>query len=153
QLAHPMPDPSTVTLPSTQGQAAPYFANYVKDQLVHHYGPSGVLGGGLRVRTTIDLGLQKLAREAIAKTLPADAGPTAALVSMDVHSGAVLAMVGGANYHRNQFNLATQGERQPGSSFKPFVLATALKLGIAPSTTFVSKPVTINADGRLWQVN
>jgi membrane peptidoglycan carboxypeptidase len=62
-------------------------------------------------------------------------------------------MVGGENYHRNQFNLATQGERQPGSSFKPFVLATALRLGIAPSTTFTSKPVTINADGRLWQVS
>ena len=63
-------------------------------------------------------------------------------------------MVGGANYHQSQFNLATQGERQPGSSFKPFVLATALKEGIAPSSVFTSsKQVTINADGRLWQVN
>ena len=63
-------------------------------------------------------------------------------------------MVGGANYHRSQFNLATQGERQPGSSFKPFVLATALKEGIAPSSILTSsKHVTINADGRLWQVN
>src|SRR5207253_70542 len=51
-----------------------------------------------------------------------------------------------------QFNLATQGERQPGSSFKPFVLATALRDNIAPSSTLVSEPVTINADGRLWKV-
>ena len=62
-------------------------------------------------------------------------------------------MVGGENYHKNQFNLATQGERQPGSSFKPFVLATALKSNVAPSTVLVSHPVTINADGRLWEVN
>src|SRR5439155_13511264 len=66
----------------------------------------------------------------------------------------VRAMVGGENYHKSQFNLATQGERQPGSSFKPFVLATALKEGIAPSSVLTSsKEVTINADGRLWQVN
>ena len=63
-------------------------------------------------------------------------------------------MVGGANYHQNQFNLATQGERQPGSAFKPFVLATALRENISPSSTFTSsKQVTINAGGRLWQVN
>ena len=63
-------------------------------------------------------------------------------------------MVGGENYHQSQFNLATQGERQPGSSFKPFVLATALKENIAPSSILTSsKHVTINADGRLWQVN
>ena len=62
-------------------------------------------------------------------------------------------MVGGRNYHRSQFNLATQGERQPGSSFKPFVLAAALQSGISPATTFVSKPVTIDTGGRLWSVN
>jgi membrane peptidoglycan carboxypeptidase len=104
------------------------------------------------VRTTIDLRLQKLAREAIAKALPPDVGPTAALVALDAHTGAVLAMVGGRNYHRSQFNLATQGERQPGSSFKPFVLAAALRQGVSPSTTFVSHPVTIDIGGRLWPV-
>ena len=72
---------------------------------------------------------------------------------LDAHTGAVLAMVGGENYHRNQFNLATQGERQPGSSFKPFVLATALRQNVAPSSVLNSAPVTINADGRLWKVN
>jgi penicillin-binding protein 1A len=155
----PMPDPAKVNLPSTQGQAAPYFANYVKDQLVKQYGPSRTFGGGLRVRTTLDVDLQKVARDAIASVLPGSVrnpsyGPTAAMVVLDAQDGSVLAMVGGANYHRSQFNLATQGERQPGSSFKPFVLATALKEGIAPSSIFTSsKHVTINADGRLWQVN
>ena len=105
------------------------------------------------MRTTIDLKLQKMASEAIAKVLPPEIGPTAALVTLDPRTGAVLAMVGGRNYHQSQFNLATQGERQPGSSFKPFVLAAALKSGISPATTFVSQPVTIDAGGRLWQVN
>ena len=85
--------------------------------------------------------------------LPPEIGPTAALVSLDAHTGAVLAMIGGRNYHASQFNLATQGERQPGSSFKPFVLAAALESGISPSTTLVSRPVTIDAGGRLWNVN
>jgi penicillin-binding protein 1A len=151
---YPMPDPAQVTLPSTQGAAAPYFANYVKDQLVKEYGPRRTFGGGLRVRTTLDVDLQKVAREAIASTLPTSSGPTATLVALDAKTGDVLAMVGGENYHKSQFNLATQGERQPGSSFKPFVLATALKENIAPSSIFTSsKQVTINADGRLWQVN
>jgi penicillin-binding protein 1A len=155
----PMPNPTKVTLPSTQGVAAPYFANYVKDQLVKQYGARRTFGGGLRVRTTLDVGLQKAAREAIASVLPGSVrsspyGPTAAMVVLDAKDGSVLSMVGGANYHRSQFNLATQGERQPGSSFKPIVLATALHEGIAPSSVFTStKQVTINADGRLWNVN
>ncbi len=153
--AFPMPDPAKVSLPSTQGNAAPYFANFVKDQLVRRFGPRKTFGGGLHVRTTLDVDLQQAARDAVASVLPqSSSGPTAALVVLDAHTGAVLAMVGGENYHKSQFNLATQGERQPGSSFKPFVLATALKEGIAPSSILTSsKQVTINADGRLWQVN
>ena len=76
------------------------------------------------------------------------------MVVLDAHTGAVLAMVGGENYHQSQFNLATQGERQPGSSFKPFVLATALQgQRRAVDRARRRKPVTINADGRLWEVN
>src|SRR4029077_11211214 len=57
------------------------------------------------------------------------------------------------NYQESQFNLAVQGERQPGSSFKPFVLATALDQGIAPSSVFESKPVTISLGDRNWYVH
>ncbi len=152
-LNYPMPKPDEVSLPSTQGQAAPFFANYVKDQLVREYGPRQAYGGGLRVTTTLDPNLQRIGRQAVSSVLTDPTGPTAALVALDVHTGAVLAMVGGQNYHHSQFNLATQGERQPGSAFKPFVLATALRKGIAPSTVLTSKPVTIDAGGRLWQVN
>ena len=107
--------------------------------------------------TTLDVNLQKIARQAIASVLPQNGvNPAVALVAIDTEHdpGAVLAMVGGANYHKNQFNLATQGERQPGSAFKPFVLATALRENISPSSTLTSsKQVTINAGGRLWVVN
>jgi penicillin-binding protein 1A len=151
-LVKALPNPRDVGLPSTQGAAAPFFANYVKDQLIKQLGPARTLGGGLRVTTTLDVGLQKIAREAVASVLPAGSGPTASMVVLDANTGAVLAMVGGENYHEHQFNLATQGERQPGSSFKPFVLATALRDNIAPSSVLTSKPVTINADGRLWDV-
>ncbi len=152
-LRYPMPNPADVSLPSTQGVAAPFFANYVKDQLVRQFGPSRVYGGGLKVTTTLDTNLQRMARQAVSSVLTDPNGPTAALVALDVHTGAILAMVSGQNYHTSQFNLATQGERQPGSAFKPFVLAAALRKGISPSTQLTSKPVTIDIGGRLWQVN
>jgi penicillin-binding protein 1A len=146
----PLPRPEDIRLPGTEGPAQ-YFANYVKQLLVDRYGTARVFGGGLRVTTSIDLDLQKLAREAIAKWLTG-VGPSAALVAIDPRDGRVLAMVGGNNYLESQFNLAVQGERQPGSSFKPFVLATALAQGISPSTTLVSKPVTISLGDRDWYV-
>jgi penicillin-binding protein 1A len=147
-----LPRPQDVRLPASQGPA-PYFANYVKQLLIDKYGTARVFGGGLRVVTSIDLRLQTVARDAIAKWLPAEHGPAAALVAIDPRDGRVLAMVGGENYRKSQFNLAVQGERQPGSSFKPFVLATALAEGIAPSTTFTSGPVTISLGNRLWYVH
>ncbi len=148
----PLPRPEDVHLPGSRGPA-PYFTNYVIQQLVRRYGSARVYGGGLRVATTIDLGLQELAQQAVAKLLPNPDGPTAALVAIDPRNGHVLAMVGGRNYHQSQLNLAVQGERQPGSSFKPFVLATALSQGISPQSTLVSKPVTIDLGDRSWTVH
>ena len=147
-----LPDPEKVRLPGTQGPA-PYFVNYVKGQLIGRYGAQRVFGGGLRVRTSIDLELQDAAQQAIAKWLTRPDGPSAALVAVEPGTGRVLAMVGGNNFRESQFNLAVQGQRQPGSSFKPFVLATALERGISPETTFESRPVAIPTDGRVWVVN
>jgi len=150
----PMPNPHDVHLSGVVGQA-PYFGEYVKAQLLANkqIGPKRVYGGGLRVHTTIDLNLQRLARDAIDKWLPSSDGPQAALVAIDPTNGDVLAMYGGRSFHASQFNLAVQGERQPGSSFKPFVLATAIKDGIAPQTTFVSKPINIFLGDRYWPVH
>ena len=139
-------------LPGTQGPS-PYFVNYVKQQLIDRYGAGRVFGGGLKVKTTIDLRLQKLAHAAIDSTLTNPDGPTAALVAIDPRTGAVLTMIGGANYHKSQFNLAVQGERQPGSSFKPFVLATALSQGISPATMLTSKPQVISLGDKDWYVH
>jgi penicillin-binding protein 1A len=152
-LKEPLPSPESIRQPATQSLAAPYFANYVTNQLVERYRARNVFGGGMKVVTTVDLGLQKIARQAIDQVLPPSIGPSAALVAIDVHTGGVVAMIGGRNYRASQFNLATQGERQPGSAFKPFVLATALRDGIAPSSILVSHPVVLDAGGRAWSVN
>jgi penicillin-binding protein 1A len=152
-LAAPLPPPEDVHLPGSQGPA-PYFTNYVKQLLVDRYGTGRVFGGGLQVHTSIDLNLQDIARQAISQWLPSDSGPAAALVAIDPRDGRVLAMFGGRNFHESQFNLAVQGERQPGSAFKPFALAAALQQGISPSTTFVSHPVRITLDtGKIWYVH
>ena len=150
--AAPLPRPEDVRLPGTRGPA-PYFVNYVTDQLVARYGAERTFGGGLEVTTTVDLELQDKAREAIQTVLRDPAGPAAALVAIDPRTGAVKAMFGGTNFRRSQFNLATQAERQPGSSFKPIVLASAFRKGISPTTRLTSKPISIDAGDRLWKVS
>jgi penicillin-binding protein 1A len=147
----PLPQADDVRLPGTQGPGQ-YFVNYVKDQLIAKYGAGRVFGGGLKVTSTIDLQLQETAHQAIESVLETPGGPAAALVAIDPRTGAVRAMVGGSNFRESQFNLATQAERQPGSSFKPIVLATALRQGISPVTSFESKPVDIDAGDRIWHV-
>src|SRR5262245_11967568 len=100
--ATPLPKPEDIRLPGTRGPA-PYFVNYVTDQLVAKYGAERVFGGGLEVTTTIDLDLQDKAREAIQKILKDPDGPAAALVAIDPRTGAVKAMFGGTNFRRSQF--------------------------------------------------
>ena len=148
----PLPRPQDVHLSGVQGQV-PYFGEYVKEQLIDHFGAGKVFGSGYRVYTTINLHLQQLARAAVQKILPSPDGPQAALVAINPTDGSVLAMVGGRNFHVSQYNLATARERQTGSAFKPFVLATALREGISPLTTYVSKPVSIFLGNRYWSVH
>jgi penicillin-binding protein 1A len=147
----PLPDRKSIRLPGLGGKA-PFFAEYVKQQLIAHYGSGKVFGGGLRVTSTIDLELQRLARKAVQRWLGNDEGPSAALVAIDPRDGRVLAMYGGTSFRESQFNLAVQGERQSGSAFKPFVLATALSMGISPATSFTSKPTVINLGDKFWSI-
>ena len=83
---------------------------------------------------------------------PAGKGPDAALVAIDPRDGRVLAMVGGEDFDKSQFNLAVQGQRQTGSAFKPFVLTAAVDQGISPQTEFTSEPTVINLGDKLWSV-
>ena len=147
----PLPTPENIRLPGTQGEA-PYFTNYVTDQLVAEYGAGKVFGGGLKVTTTIDLDLQLKARAAVESVLRNPDGPAAALVAIDPRSGEVKAMFGGRNFRESQFNLAAQAKRQPGSAFKPIVLAAAMSEGISPVTELESKPLSIDAGDRIWKV-
>jgi penicillin-binding protein 1A len=123
----------------------PYFFDYVENELIEKYGVDTVRNGGLAVHTTIDPGLQEVGLEAMRSALPYSTDPSSALVSIDPRNGHIRAMVSSSNYAQSQFNLAAQGHRQPGSTFKAFVLTTALKQGIDPYTTYyVSKPLDLN---------
>ena len=120
---------------------APHFALYIQDLLVQKYGEKTLQEGGLRVETTLDLSLQKIAEEEITKQAEINAtnwrAENAALVAIDPKTGQVLAWVGSKDYFNDeidgQVNIPLR-ERQPGSSFKPYVYATAFKEGYSPST-------------------
>jgi penicillin-binding protein 1A len=125
--------------PPTIDSEAPYFTTWVRQQLVDRYGPGRTYFGGLEVKTTLDLGLQTAAEDAVRSYL-GGIPPTASVVVIDNRNGGVKAMVGGPNFDEKPFNLATDGHRQPGSSIKPFILAEALEQGISPYTVYESAP-------------
>jgi penicillin-binding protein 1A len=110
-----------------------YVFDYVKQELIKEYGPEVALSG-LVVHTTIDLHKQEQARAAIA-TKMGDIGPSSAVVTIDPKNGHILTMASSGKYDNSQFNLAAQGHRQPGSSFKTMALMTALRQGVDPDRT------------------
>jgi penicillin-binding protein 1A len=123
----------------------PFFFDYVEHELIGRYGAKRVREGGIRVHTTLDPRLQRIGLEAMRSALPYSTDPSSALVSIDPRNGEIAAMVSSTAYDDNQFNLAAQGHRQPGSTFKAFVLTTALKQGIDPySTYYTSKPLSLD---------
>jgi penicillin-binding protein 1B len=143
---------------------APYFADYVQNQL------GDMIAGGagtehLRIYTTIDMDLQRAAYAALTKQLTAldkiqsrrfEPGTLqAALVAMNAKTGEIVAMVGGRDYSKSQLNRASDAMRQPGSVFKPFVYATALNTAydpvprvITPASTFMDEPKTFTYDNQ-----
>ncbi|HLX19470.1 MAG TPA: transglycosylase domain-containing protein [Gaiellaceae bacterium] len=129
---------------TTKQQRESFFVNYITELLVSRYGAATVREGGLTVHTTLDWHSQRLAERAIKTTLNRSTDPASALVAIDPSSGAIRTMAsivpGKPNY---QFNLAVQGKRQAGSSFKLFVLTDAILHGINPfTTTYLSAPFT-----------
>jgi penicillin-binding protein 1A len=141
-LSRPLPAPKEVQPPQqtlVEGVNAGYFTSWVQQQIIERYGYTRAFDGGLRIKTTLDLNLQRAAEQAVSGYLANPEGPSAALVAIENSTGEVRAMVGGRNYQESPFNLATEGERQPGSSFKAFDLAGALEDGISPESEWPSK--------------
>lgn len=140
---------------------AEYFVQQVKNYVSDTYGRDVLNEGGLKIHTTLDLNLQRNAVDAVQqgiaqwKIRQADGGkpPQSALVSIEVGSGRVLALVGGAEFKASQFNRATQARRQPGSSFKPIIYATALGKGFTPNSIIDDSPVEFKSGNGIWRPN
>lgn len=133
-----LPVPAQIEPPAEDSEA-PYFTSWVRQQLVDRYGPGKAFGGGLTVKTTLDLEFQRQVEE-IARSRVGGVGLDSAVVVLDNETAGVRAMVGGFDFEKSAFNLATNGQRQPGSSFKPFTLVTALQEGVSPEDVFTSAP-------------
>jgi penicillin-binding protein 1A len=144
----------------------PYFVEELKQQLLDdpRLGETptdryhALFQGGLRIYTTLEPSIQEAAEQSIAAVMVDEEGPDAALVSIDPRTGYVKAIVGGRDFYDEddpiaQFNLATQGRRQPGSSFKPFVLAAALEDGTDLYDIYdAGRRVEVQTDSRIWTV-
>lgn len=150
--------------PKQDNISAPHFVMYVKDYLVNKYGEQAVEQGGLKVYTTLNWDMQQEAEKAVADGAAKNAGnnaANAALVAEDPKTGQILAMVGSKNYFEKsqpagcvsgktctfepQDNVAIR-DRQPGSSFKPYVYLTAFTKGYTPETTLYDVETSFTAD-------
>ncbi|HSK84242.1 MAG TPA: transglycosylase domain-containing protein [Rubrobacter sp.] len=151
-LEEPLPEAWPVNTPTRSGFTGPAltrdFAQYTHDEIIRRYGVNTVLEGDLSVYTTIDLEKQLAAHDIAygpSGYLPEGDDPDLALVSIEPGTGRIETMVGDRD-ENSQFNLVTQGRRQPGSSFKPFALIAALEQGIDPDTRYVSEKKEYKVD-------
>ena len=142
---------------------APYFIDYLTEQLKALYRPEDLSSLGLSIYTTLDTQVQIAAENALAKGLKRLGNSNSilqraaleeklqgAIVVMQPETGHVLAMVGGRNYSASQFNRITQAQRQPGSAFKPFVYLSSLDQ-FTPTSLLSNDPKSYTVNGRLWE--
>lgn len=171
--------PIPLVKPVQMDSQAPYFVEHVRSRQERKYGYQTLWRGGLNIHTTLDLKMQKTAEELMEKGLaefdekaakewakkqaeegesPAEGvevstGPPPKIqgcfVVLDAKSGAVRAMIGGRDSH---FNRCTQAQRQPGSTFKPFVWAAAIQSGMTPASLIEDNPLAFYFDGRDWRL-
>ena len=157
--AYVIPRASRDATVAAADKGTPYFVEYVRQELVRRYGEDLVLRGGLRVQTTLDLGRQRAAYDAVYRTLDRAGDPSGALIALDP-DGDVVAMVGGRDFAASEVNLAVGSAgggagRQGGSAFKPFVLAEAVREGFTVESAFAApaRIVVPKADnGHDWAV-
>ncbi|OIO20480.1 MAG: hypothetical protein CO029_01545 [Candidatus Magasanikbacteria bacterium CG_4_9_14_0_2_um_filter_41_10] len=137
---------------------APHFVLYVKEKLVEDYGEQMVDTGGLKVITSLDWEKQQIAEEVIdevgtPKLAEAGANNTS-LLALDPRTGQILAMVGSKDFYDDsidgQFNVATLGKRQPGSSFKPIIYAAAFEKGYTPNTILYDVVTNFASSGKSY---
>jgi len=143
---------------------APYFVEYVKKFLENTLGSSRLYKGGLTVFTTLDFGLQTAAEQAVSRGIDTletrmkkheikDPDPQCALVSLEIQSGGILAMVGGKDFIKSSFNRAVNAQRQPGSAFKPIIYAHAIERGFPQNMLILDAPVVYKGakNGEDWK--
>lgn len=143
----------------SSGKKAPYFIDYIKGPVEEALGDAALYKRGIRIYTTLSWEMQQAAEAAVESGLlnltdrmtrrgVSDPAPLGALVSLDVSSGGILAMVGGKDFQENQYNLAVSAQRQPGSAFKPIVFAYAVEQGFSQDRLLLDAPVMFpGADG------
>ena len=145
---------------------APYFSEYIRQQLEPKYGVEMFWRGGLKIYTTLDLAKQKKAeeifearlREYESKNIKQDQLSSTstlqgAFLAIDAKTGGIRVMIGGRNYRESQFNRVTQAKRQAGSTFKPFVWLCALYNGYTPASIVYDRPMFFYADSKMnWHL-
>lgn len=154
ELAHALASPAAIA-PRRAGLKAPHFVMAVQEYLVRKYGERVVERGGLRVISTLDWDLEQAAERAVEVGAKRNedlyGGTNAALIAEDPKTGEVLALVGSRDYfdtaREGNFNVATQGLRQPGSALKPFVYLTAFEKGYTPETILFDVPTNFDTTG------
>ncbi len=141
---------------------APWFVDYVRQQLEARLGPMLVRQGRLKIYTTLNSGMQGAAVAAMRRGVAAvlarqgkqrsqrGAPLEGALIAIDARNGEIKAMVGGSDYGRSQFNRAVQARRQPGSAFKPLVYAAAFEHGLTPATLIDDSQIEFEIGGSVW---
>jgi penicillin-binding protein 1A len=152
-------EPIAHRVPPRRAVKAPYFMDYIKNDLENRLGSSMLYRGGLTIYSTLSPDLQAAAETAVQNGLFAlekrmqirgqlDVRPQAALVALDVHTGEIRAMVGGRDFQESAYNRAATSKRQPGSAFKPIVYAAAVeRLGFAQNMTLLDAPVVFRNTG------
>src|SRR3989344_4982771 len=144
----------------TVGILAPHFVEAVKEYLIQKYGEGVVREGGLKVITTLDWDLQQLGEKVVKEGAERNEtlykGKNAALVAEDPKTGQIFSLVGSRDYfdvkNEGNFNVATQGLRQPGSALKPFAYLTLFEKGYSPDTVLFDVPTEFVPNNSLCSV-